>query len=245
MLALSIVAVVLVVSSASAHDNPCHKQRTCPSDDHGYTWNGMSCTSDTTMRLPEDQLPIDFDGTRFWCHVVVDGGMTPKPPPGQPPATANCGGDRLTALSVVVPMGPARTLGLSGLASLQRPATISGSASGVTHRRYKVSGSLVSVRSAARGMVVVLGDKDGNRLTAVIPAPACAAGGAPRVAAGVMVARSRLSSACGAVPRGEGLVRGIATISGLGVWRPRSTAGPGFELNAVTAFSSPRCLRRR
>jgi hypothetical protein len=244
VLALSTVAVALVVSSASGHDNPCHKQHTCPSDDHGYTWNGMSCTSDTTMRLPEDQLPVDVDGVRFWCHIVVDGGMTPNPGQGKPPATANCGGDRLTALAVVVPLAPANESGLAELASLQRPATISGSASGVTRRRYTVSGSLVSVRSSARGMVVVLGNKKGNRLTAVIPAPACAAGGTPRIAAGVMVARSKLRSACGAVASGTTALRGMATISGLGAWRPRSASSSGFELNAVTSFLSPGCSRR-
>ena len=38
----------------------------------------MSCASDPKARLPEDQLPIDHRGVRYWCHVVVDQQMTPK-----------------------------------------------------------------------------------------------------------------------------------------------------------------------
>jgi hypothetical protein len=35
---LGFVLAVVLVSSASAHSNPCHSQHTCPSDHHTYMW---------------------------------------------------------------------------------------------------------------------------------------------------------------------------------------------------------------
>ena len=88
-IAASVVAV-WAVGSAGGHPNSCHDDKSCPSDNHSYQWGGMSCASDPALRRPEDQTPVDHDGIRYWCHVVVDGGMGPPigPPPPPPPAGA-------------------------------------------------------------------------------------------------------------------------------------------------------------
>ena len=75
LLLVAATVAALAAASAGAHNDPCHAARTCPSDDHSYVWSGMSCTSSAAKRLPEDQLPVDWRGIRYWCHVVTDTGM--------------------------------------------------------------------------------------------------------------------------------------------------------------------------
>src|SRR4029079_18282425 len=75
LLLVAATAAASVAASAGAHNDPCHAARTCPSDDHSYVWSGMSCTSIEAKRLPEDQLPVEWGGVHYWCHVVTDTGM--------------------------------------------------------------------------------------------------------------------------------------------------------------------------
>lgn len=67
------VLVVLVVAlavpaGASAHRNPCHAAKECPSDHHTYAWNGLVCTSYKAERLPKDKVVRVVQGRRYWCH---------------------------------------------------------------------------------------------------------------------------------------------------------------------------------
>lgn len=89
-----LVALVIAAcgtTAAGGHDNSCHQAHTCPADDHSYEWNGMSCTSDPAQRLPADQTPVTYDGIQYWCHTVVDQGMTPGPTGTQTQPTASPG----------------------------------------------------------------------------------------------------------------------------------------------------------
>ncbi|MDX6677966.1 MAG: hypothetical protein QOE31_2018, partial [Solirubrobacteraceae bacterium] len=163
------------------HEDPCHQARTCPSDDHSYVWSGQSCASDPAKRLPEDQTPVDYDGIRYWCHIVVDGGMTPPPPPPPPPGAPPPPGSPPPPPSVNPPPPPGsapasrcatrrsavRTLSdrdASGvrltpvaatvrrLARMRAPSTLgSRRAGGAERRLYRVRARLRSARPASTG----------------------------------------------------------------------------------------------
>jgi hypothetical protein len=76
--ALGFALAVVVVSSASAHSNPCHSQHTCLSDHHTYVW------TDPTTGLqrdcvepgaPEynpilDVTTIVWDGRTYYCRAA-------------------------------------------------------------------------------------------------------------------------------------------------------------------------------
>jgi hypothetical protein len=102
--ALGFVLAVVLVSTASAHSNPCHSQHTCPSDHHTYVW------TDPTTGLqwdcvepgaPEynpilDVTTLVWDGRTYYCRAA--GGATTStstttatttPPTTQPEPTAS------------------------------------------------------------------------------------------------------------------------------------------------------------
>ena len=79
--AVAVLAVpVASAPGASAHRSPCHARRTCPSDNHSYTWRELSCTSHKAKRLKSDKIKIRYGGRTYWCHRV----KKPKPPPRPP-----------------------------------------------------------------------------------------------------------------------------------------------------------------
>ena len=73
LVAATVAALACGVGRRTQRSVPRRPHR--PSDDHSYAASGMSCTSSAAKRLPEDQLPVDWLGIRYWCHVVTDTGM--------------------------------------------------------------------------------------------------------------------------------------------------------------------------
>ena len=244
LLALTVLlaaAAAVGTGTALAHDDPCHARLTCPADDHEYAWSGMSCTSDPAARRPDDQLPIDDGGVRYWCHVVVDLGMVPRQP-----TPAACGGDRLAALAVAVPYArPARST-IAAMRRLRRPSATPPRLA-VSGDRYTVRASLVSMRRAPAGLVVVLRGSGSGRVRTVIPRSSCAAVGAKGIAPRTAGARSAIERACGTAPASGAAValRGTATVTGLPAWRASSVERGAVELAAVTSFAARRCAAVR
>jgi hypothetical protein len=231
-----------------AHDDPCHAARTCPSDDHSYAWAGMSCTSDPRDRLPEDQLPVDHRGVRYWCHVVVDQGMTT--PGGAPkPPSSGCGGDRPAVRTLSDPAAadvrPAATkTSLSVLASLRRPATFARRGSGAEKTRYLVRARLVSAALGSGGELVPVVGAGEHRIAAHFPAAACTGGASRELRSAMQNARTAVERACGAVRQGRSVrLRGAVTITGVGFFSTSRAEGNGFGLAPVLRFSTGACRR--
>jgi hypothetical protein len=176
VLAIAAVAAACAAGTSSAHPNGCHADRTCPSDDHSYVWSGMSCASDPAARLPEDQLPIDHGGVRYWCHVVVDRQMTPRPARAPAACRVDRGALRTLSDTAAARVRPTVTVTtVSSLAALPRPGSVAGRASGAERTRYRLRGRLVSATvGPAAELRVVLADPDGEATIAVVfrPRPA-------------------------------------------------------------------------
>src|SRR5215216_114163 len=159
----------------------------------------MSCTSDPRQRLPEDQLPVDYRGIRYWCHVVVDQGMTT--PGGGSKLPSSCGTDRGAVRTLSDPAAdevrPAVTrTTVPVLASLRRPGTFSRRGSGAEKTRYLVRAGLVSASLAASGeLLLVVGDAK-RKIVGRFPAAACTGGAAAELRSEMLTARAAIERAC-------------------------------------------------
>jgi len=256
-----VVAVVVFVGGlafaaagvAVADNNPCHVSHTCPSDDHSYTWAGMSCTSHEDQRLPEDQIPVDWQGVRYWCHVVTDTGMGGggSPPKSQPScksdraAVATLRDDaasRLRLNAVTRTVRQLQSMQLGGSTSARRGF-------GPERTLYRLRARVLAARLENRSeWLVTLGDlSTGATVVVGFPAPICTAG-APSTLRGRMAsARTALVQACG-LARVDSQVRldGTATLEGVGFVPSRGSAGASgvhLALRPVLAFSSGSCRR--
>src|SRR5215510_4982435 len=82
--ALGFVLAVVVVSSASAHSNPCHSQHTCPSDHHTYVWTDprtglqWDCVEPGASEYNPilDVTTIVWDGLTYYCRAAGTTTMT-------------------------------------------------------------------------------------------------------------------------------------------------------------------------
>lgn len=88
MVVLAVAAAALAgVSVASAHPNPCHKKRSCPSDHHQYRWGSkrLLCTSVRKERRKADTAVVVWKGRRYWCSRPA------KKPVKKPPVVVPAG----------------------------------------------------------------------------------------------------------------------------------------------------------
>src|SRR5262249_54918577 len=160
---------------AVADGDPCHAAHTCPSDDHSYVWAGMSCTSHDDQRLPEDQIPVDYHGVRYWCHVVTDTGM------GGGSSQPSCKSDR--AALATLRDGAASRVRLSAVARTVRQlrtvrlggATSARRGAGAERTLYRLRARLLHARLWNNTeWLVTLGDlSTGATVVAGFPAQAC------------------------------------------------------------------------
>lgn len=247
-----LVALVIAAcgtTAAGGHDNSCHQAHTCPADDHSYEWNGMSCTSDPAQRLPADQTPVTYDGIQYWCHTVVDQGMTPGPTgtPTQPTASpgAPCTSRAATVGMLAdagasgVRLAPLRT-SIAHLSHLHAPASLGPRrTAGAERRVYRVRGRLVSARRAADGTWTVVLAAGPRHLAVAFPAGVCAARAATAVRTRIAAARRALVRACH-LPSATGAVRlhGVGTIDGVGYFDADRAA---LKLRPVLRLTSVRC----
>ena len=208
----------------------------------------MSCTSDEGARLPEDQLPIDHGGRRYWCHVVVDTQMVPGA--SRPPASCRVDRAAVRTLSdrAAGSVRPAVTVTtVSALAAFPPPRSFASRGSGAERTRYRVRARLVSAtRGPASELRLVLADRATNETIAVIfPAAACTAGAAPSSRRSIASARAAFTDSCGAVTPGAPVrLAGMATVSGVGFFaRSRPASGNGFALAPALSFSADDCRR--
>ena len=226
-------------TSSTAHDDPCHSARSCPSDDHSYVWSGMSCTSQLVRRLPEDQLPIEHRGVRYWCHVVTDQQMTPRP--------GSCTADRGSVRTLsdrrageVRPRVTATTV--ARLAALSRPATLGARGEGAESTRYRVRAQLVRGFTGQAGELrVVLADPaDGSSIEARFPAAACTLRAHAADRRAIAAARRELLERFPALATGRPQrLHGTATVVGVGFFAPAGRAGEnGFALAPVLGLAA-------
>lgn len=245
-----LAAVVLAAcgaGSAVGHSDPCHADRSCPSDDHSYVWHGESCTSDPAQRLPADQEILDEGGVRYYCHPVTDQGTVPPigttsttttSTPTTAGTTGGAGGAACSgsgARATVAALGDAgaarvaSTVTASTVAYLhgrRAPATLGATRAADERRRYRVLGRIVSARSrGGGGWTLSLADPVGRaRVTVDFPAAACLGAAPPAARASAAAARRVLVRAChlgghtGTVRR-----RGIADVTGIGFFRTRTS----------------------
>lgn len=250
-----LVAVVIAACGAGAavgHSDPCHSDHSCPSDDHSYVWRGMSCTSDPAQRLPEDQTPVDYGGVRYYCHVVVDQGMTPpgtttgtgttttpaKTTPAAPPVgtsgsgsgAAACGGPRAPVATLSDPgaAGVATSVTATSIAHLQglrAPASLGTARSAAERRRYRVLGRIRSVRLVGGTWTLTVADpRSSATITAAFPSSACLSAAPGAVRSQATAARRALVSSCRLSGRSGTVTRhGIADVTGVGFFRTRTS----------------------
>jgi len=240
------------VNRAVAHDDPCHSARTCPSDDHSYLWSGMSCTSLSGSRLPEDQIPVDHEGVRYWCHVVTDRGMTNTTPS---PARGGCEGDRAgvrtlrDAAASKVDFAPKRT----SVARLDRmrvaASTTDRRRRGIERTVFRLRGRLVDARlSKASEWTLTVRDLV-TRATVVagFPAATCTTGAPTALRQRIATARSALIRACGIRHVADrARLRGAVTIDGVGFVPSRGATRTSVrvELRPVIGVAALSCRRR-
>jgi len=253
VLVISVTVAASATTPAVAHDDPCHVSRTCPSDDHSYVWSGMSCTSSESKRLPEDQIPLEWLGVHYWCHVVTDLGMG-----GGTPGVTNpsCKADRAvvgtmrdTAASevrlaaVATAVRRLERLRFDGSSSAQRGL-------GVERTVYRLEVRLLRARLVNRSeWELVIGDlSTGATLVAGFPGHDCTVGAGADVRAKMGAARAALVRACGlGNVGGAARLRGRATLEAVGFVPSRGTAGAGavhLELRPVLAFGAAACAAR-
>ena len=247
VLAAALFVAACATGTSQAHESSCHADQSCPSDDHSYVWSGMSCASDPAARLPEDQLPIDHRGVRYWCHVVVDEQMTPRGSSRQPASCLVARGAVRTLTDGAAPRvrpRPTET-SIASLASLRPPRTFATRASGAERTRYRVRARLVNAVTAADGELrVVLADPAGGRtITASFPAARCTLGAPAGMRQEMAAARSAFASACGSIGSRRVALRGTATVVGVGFFARSSRPGNGFGLAPVLHLAAARCAR--
>ncbi|UTI65657.1 hypothetical protein NBH00_05460 [Paraconexibacter antarcticus] len=244
----AVVIAACGAGSAGGHSDPCHTDHSCPSDDHSYVWQGMSCTSDPAQRLPEDQAPVDEGGVHYYCHTVVDQGMTPPgtttgtTPAQTTPATpsagtsgsgsggAGCGGPRAAVATLSDP-GAARVAAtatatsIAHLHGVRAPASLGAPRVGAERRRYRVLGRIRSVRLAGGTWTLTVADpRSSATITAAFPPSACLAATPAAVRTEAAAARRGLVRACRLSGRsGTVTRRGIADVTGVGFFRTRTS----------------------
>ena len=242
-----LAAVAYTTSTAAAHDDPCHVKRTCPADDHSYLWSGMSCTSDMSDRLPEDQLRVVHDGRVYWCHVVTDlgmgGGTTPK---------AACSGDRAAVRTLTDP-GAARVALKPVAATVTRLERLSAARSAGKQRRpgvertvYRLHARLLAARLVRTEWELTIVDlRTGATVVAGFPADACTKSAPAPLRSRMAAARSALVRACGLEGRtGFTKLRGTATLVGVGFFPSARTSGATsarVELRPVLGLDASNC----
>jgi hypothetical protein len=245
---LAVVAAASVTGWAAARDDPCHATHTCPADDHSYVWAGMSCTSHPDQRLPEDQLPVVYDGVTYWCHVVTDQGMTPPQPK---PPSSDCVAEReavrtLTdAQAARVDLKP-RAATVRRLLRVEAPASVGAGRGSVSERRtYRVVARVVAAQLRGSEWELTIADPStGATLVAGLPAAACTSGASPAVRSRIARARLSLVRRCGLAGKsGRVALRGTATLEGVGFFpaRAKGSAETHLQLRPLLSFSTASC----
>lgn len=82
--ALGLATAMLFVGGASAHQDPCHSQHSCPSDDHTYVWTDLSTGLSWDCAEPgaseydptRDTTVIVYDGLIYYCRAAGSGTTT-------------------------------------------------------------------------------------------------------------------------------------------------------------------------
>jgi hypothetical protein len=253
LLLVAATVAALAAASAGAHNDPCHAARSCPSDDHSYVWSGMSCTSSEAKRLPQDQLPVDWRGIHYWCHVVTDTGMGG----GTPGIKPSCKSDR--AAVATMRDRTAADVGLTAVATTVRRLArlrFTGSSSGergngAEKTLFRLKAQLVRARLVNHSQwELVLRDlATGATLVAGFPERDCTVGAGADLRARMSSARAALVRACGLRNVASAVaLRGTATLEAVGFVPSRGTAGAGpvrLELRPVLSFDPDSCTAQR
>lgn len=255
MAALSAAALLAVLAgTATAHSNPCHSQRTCPSDHHTYPWNGLWCTSYANERLPSDSKTVMYEGRTYWCHgtrTIPTAGADPDAGSG-----ATCGVERWAVKTLQDPAARRvdlhpRPTTVGALRRLRAPASLPDSRLGGAERHtYRIVVRLVAAKFEGDSDIhlVVADPHTGGTMIVELPALGCTKHATPAARKLMERARAALLRACGDPGSNFAELRGTATIVGVGFFDflhgQRGVAPNGIELHPVLAFSARSCRSR-
>lgn len=246
--ACMLVGLAGMTTSASGRDDPCHAARTCPSDDHSYTWSGMSCTSSENARLPEDQIPVVVAGQQYWCHVVVDLGMTGGS--GTKDSSCPSGRWRLTTLTDTQADrvgGRIVATSVAGLERLSRPTPLAERRTSPERRIYRVRARLLATQTGQGGEIeLILADlRTGATIIAGLPATRCTGAAPATLRTSLEAARAVFVERCGGVTGAtQRRLKAVVTVTGVGFFAPRGAtrvARNGFGLRPLLGFSVGSC----